>query len=129
MNIQRPKTYSLPVNEGFDYFQNYQNKYWKNPFDEVTVIASISRGVLPVVLSYEPDQQYMIATLPIGFRPSESVHFPVLLRTTGSTLVNTVACLGIIDHGSGGIYVNIPVNLPTSNFRAAEFSVSYLAAQ
>ena len=70
-----PQEFDLPLAEGVNIIANHPALFWKNQFCEVTVVVSATK-------SAPFSDVEVIATLPEGFRPQNTMIFPCVASDT-----------------------------------------------
>ena len=81
-----PQEYDLPLAEGIE---KLLAMYWKDQFNIVSGCFNIQ------LLSIQPDEFPIIATLPEGFRPQHSC-FSVAVTSEGEAIGLSIDTLGVI---------------------------------
>ena len=67
-----PQEFDLPLASGWSNYSGMRSRYWKNQFDEVSVVVDISN---PNTVSHGA----VVATLPEGFRPAAAFDAPTII--------------------------------------------------
>lgn len=67
-----PQEFELPLASGWSNYSGMRSRYWKNQFDEVSVVVDISN---PNTVSHGA----VVATLPEGFRPAAAFDAPTII--------------------------------------------------
>ena len=67
-----PQEFDLPLASGWSNYSGMWSRYWKNQFDEVSVVVDISN---PNTVSHGA----VVATLPEGFRPAAAFDAPTII--------------------------------------------------